>query len=115
VEEAADGHEALTRIRRAAAADESPLVVLLDYHLPRLTGGQVLDALVADVGETGETGETTAGSRRIRGCILMSFQPEVAAAAAMRHQVPLLAKPFTPEEVLQAVAQAGYDAAQALG
>src|SRR5262249_3846524 len=38
VEEAADGHAALARIR-AAGLDERPLVVLLDYFLPGLTGG----------------------------------------------------------------------------
>jgi CheY-like chemotaxis protein len=101
VEEAADGHAALARIRVA----DGPLVVLLDFFLPGLTGEQVLDTVVAEAGE--------AGSRRIRGCILMSTLPELAEPAALRHHLPLLAKPFTAEEVLQTVARVATEAAQA--
>lgn len=44
IREAADGVEALEALR----ASEEPLIVLLDYRMPRLDGFQVLQAAAAD-------------------------------------------------------------------
>ncbi len=109
VEEATDGCDALARVSAmdagmgAGKMDEIPLVVLLDYHLPCLTGEQVLDAL---------TTERT-GFRCACACILMSARPDIAAQTSVRYHVPLLAKPFAPDELLRMVARVGLDATQA--
>ena len=44
VQEAADGSQALDALR----ASPDPLVVFLDYMMPRINGGQVLEAVARD-------------------------------------------------------------------
>jgi CheY-like chemotaxis protein len=95
VHEAADGHEALSVLRTI----DEPLVVLLDYMLPRLNG----DGVLAEVAQ-----DPVLAARR--AFILCTSQartlPLTFARLLTDLGVRLLPKPFDLEDLLEAVGQA---------
>jgi CheY-like chemotaxis protein len=95
VKQASDGMAALDLLRSSPV----PLVVLLDWWLPKLDGIAVLQAIVND-----------AAGRSRHAYILMTAAPEAVAAKLAR--IPLiitpsvLAKPFGMKRLLDTVASA---------
>lgn len=95
VHEAADGHEALTALR----ASDEPLVVLLDYMLPRLNGDGVLAEVAQD--------PVLAAHRAFILCTSQARTLPLAFAKLLTDLgVRLLPKPFDLDDLLEAVGQA---------
>jgi CheY-like chemotaxis protein len=96
VSEAEHGGPALERLRASA----EPLLVLLGLSMPYVNGEQVLEAVVAD---------TTLAARH-RFIMVTSAVPWATRGrvADLRQQlgVPLVPKPFTADQLLDAVAEA---------
>jgi CheY-like chemotaxis protein len=96
VVQAADGAAALEHLRQSPTG----LVVLLDLHMPRVSGFDVLRAVDADA----------ALSRRHAYLVLSSAQrselPPDFLPLVARHDMPLLAKPCDLVTLLTAVADA---------
>ncbi len=91
-----DGGPALDVMR----GSPEPMVVLLDINMPRISGVEVLEAVALDV-------------ERLQRHAITLMTAEVIVATAGRVQVlrtqlgiPLLAKPFTAEQLLDAVVEA---------
>jgi DNA-binding response OmpR family regulator len=81
---------ASTGLQALATADEfRPDVLLLDYHLPDMTGFQILDAIHTDC------------YRCDCGCVLMTAHPTatVLAGAGQRGIHRILHKPFSLSEL----------------
>jgi CheY-like chemotaxis protein len=95
VQEAADGGQALAVLR----ASPDPLVVFLDYLMPRLDGGQVLQAVARDPALAGRHAIifSTANGRALPMPVVKSLA-DVAAA--------VMPKPFEVDDLLAAVAEA---------
>ena len=97
VAEAADGEDGLVLIR----ASSHPLIVLLDYKMPRMNGAELLQAVMADPQLAG---------RHVFIFItanLLAFSPELLQllkAAA----VPVVEKPFSISLLLQEVERASH-------
>jgi CheY-like chemotaxis protein len=94
VEEAPDGRVALERLRQHPAG----LVVLLDVHMPEVSGIQVMEAVATDPGLV----------TRHR-YLVMTAAPTLPLAFAnllSKLQVPILSKPFTADELLAQVGRA---------
>jgi two-component system response regulator MprA len=93
--EAADGVQALTALRTSAR----PLVTVLDYRLPGMTGGDVLAALAAD--------PQVAGRHTF---VLVTADPEWLPPGlvlwADRRGIRIVPKPFDVDGLLAAVAEA---------
>jgi CheY-like chemotaxis protein len=89
VTEAADGTQALERLR----ADAGPLIVLLDYEMPGLTGDEVLERALAD----GRTPPRCAYAV-ISG--LQSRFPPAFSDLLRRLAVQILPKPFERDTLL---------------
>jgi CheY-like chemotaxis protein len=93
--EAEDGLQAMAQLW----ASQQPLVVLLDYWMPRMTGGEVVLAVARDPHLADR-----------HACVLMtsdreSLPPAVRALAA-RHGIPLVDKPFELAALVAVVAEA---------
>jgi CheY-like chemotaxis protein len=93
---AADGQEALEILWKS----EEPLITLLDYMMPRMTGLDTLRYLAEDPDR----------SRR-HAFVLMSVwanqhYPRLAAELFPSRALPFLAKPFTVAQLLDALGQA---------
>lgn len=92
---AADGSTALPFVRTYA----HPLVVLLDQSLPGMTGTELVESVLGD-------GQTPAG----RAFLFLTASPERLAAPFTAQDwqqvVPVIAKPFDLEALLEAVAAA---------
>jgi CheY-like chemotaxis protein len=93
--DAGDGVQALALLY----ANRQPLVVLLDYWMPRMTGGEVL--------------RTVAGDPRVadrHAFVLMTSDPDglppALCALAAQRGIPIVAKPFELVTLLGVVAQA---------
>lgn len=93
--EAADGVEALATLRTSAR----PLVTILDYRLPGMTGGEVVSAVLAD--------PQVAGRHTF---VLVSTTPDMLPEGvrlwAERQGIRIVPKPFDFEALLAAVAEA---------
>jgi CheY-like chemotaxis protein len=93
--EAADGVEALAALRSSAC----PLVTVLDYRLPGLTGGEVVSAVAADPHVAGR-----------HAFVLVSTTPEMLpewlVLWADRQGMRIVPKPFDLDGLLAAVAEA---------
>jgi CheY-like chemotaxis protein len=93
--EAEDGAQALAHLW----ASQRPLVVLLDYWMPRMTGGEVMQAVAADP----RLAERHA-------CVLMTSDreglPPGVRALAARRGIPIVGKPFELATLLAVVAEA---------
>lgn len=88
VHEATDGHDAL-RIVDGAKPCEPFDVILLDYRMPGLNGGEVLGELRA---------------RDVRACVvLISAIGDLHAVAARHRFHAALPKPCDPEEVVATI------------
>jgi CheY-like chemotaxis protein len=95
VSEAMGGHDALTAIQASNAA----LVVLLDYLMPEVSGGDVLKMVATD------------SQLSHRHCyVLVTASPQMlppdVATLVDRLDVMILPKPFDMDALLDAVAQA---------
>ncbi len=86
VDEAANGSEALTKIRAAA-----PRLVLSDWNMPDMSGYELLSAL------------REAELKVPFGMITTEGTPEMRAKAAEAGAAFLLQKPFTSDELARAV------------
>jgi CheY-like chemotaxis protein len=97
VDEASDGQEALAVLRVSV----EPLVVLLDYMMPRLDGRGVLTAVAQDAGLAGRHALIlcTATDRRTLPLALVRLLSDL--------DVPVVPKPFDLDAPLAAVAAAG--------
>lgn len=95
VYEAPDGEPALMRLRQ----HQSGMVVLLDLNMPGMDGMKVLHAVEAD---------EPLATRNVY--ILMTalddVLPEILVDHIKQHAVPILAKPFDLDQLLNVVAQA---------
>jgi CheY-like chemotaxis protein len=93
--EAADGLGALDMLRAA----REPLVVLLDFVMPRLTGEDVLAALAADP-----------DLAALHACIFLSANADMLSARCRRLVaalgVPVMRKPFDVDHLLRVVGEA---------
>ena len=93
--EAEDGLQALAQL----CASERPLVALLDYQMPRMTGGAVVRAVTAD---------PRLAERHT--CVLMTSDreglPPALRALAARCGIPIVGKPFELATLLAVVAEA---------
>jgi CheY-like chemotaxis protein len=93
--EAEDGMQAMAQLW----ASQRPLVVLLDYWMPRMTGGEVLMA-VADDPRLADR----------HACVLMTSDreglPPTLRTLAARRGIPMVEKPFELATLLAVVAQA---------
>jgi CheY-like chemotaxis protein len=93
--EAADGVQALTALRTSAR----PLVTVLDYRLPGMSGGEVLAAVAAD--------QHVAGRHTF---VLVTADPELLPPGlvlwADRQGIRIVPKPFEVDALLAAVAEA---------
>lgn len=94
--EVADGAEALTALREA----DEPMVVLLDYEMPNLTGEDVLRA-VADDGEG-----TLAANEYIVVSSHAGTFPESFIDLLRHLSIRVLGKPFERDQLAPLVAQA---------
>lgn len=94
--EVVDGAEALTALRAAGA----PMVVLLDYEMPNLTGEDVLRAVVDD----GE-GQLAANEFIVVSAHAGLF-PESFIDLVRHLSIRVLGKPFDREQLVPLVAQA---------
>lgn len=95
VSDAADGVIALARIR----ASSHPLVVLLDYKMPRMNGAELLEAVMADPELAGRHAFIFLTAN------LPAFSPalrQLLAAAA----IPVIQKPFLIADVLDGIEHA---------
>lgn len=94
--EAADGQEGLALVR----ASLESLVVLFDYKMPRLNGSDFLEAI----------GREPDVMRRHAFLFLTASNPgalpPTLAELLCRHGVPLIAKPFDLDQLLEAVEDA---------
>ena len=91
---ACDGQEALEILWKS----EEPLIALLDYMMPQMTGVDTLRYLAED----------PVRARR-HTIVLMSGNwdyPDLAAEVFRHTALPFLAKPFTIEQLLHAIEQA---------
>jgi len=86
VEEAANGADALTKIRQSA-----PLLVLSDWNMPDMSGYELLTKLREEHIQVPFAMITTEGT------------PEMRAKASQAGALFLIQKPFTPEELARAV------------
>jgi CheY-like chemotaxis protein len=84
------GPAALAHLRMA----DTPLVVLLEAHVPMLTGTQVVETYL----EGAQTNR--------QEFIILAASPETVPHTALNGRVPVLAKPFSLDTLLEAVAQA---------
>jgi two-component system chemotaxis response regulator CheY len=95
ISEAYDGLDGLRMLRRSI----SPVVVLCDYHMPRLNGMQLIGALTSDVEPIRQT-----------RCILMTGDENLLTSAQhrlLRHRaIPVLRKPFDLDELVETVGEA---------
>jgi CheY-like chemotaxis protein len=95
VTEAADGQTALAVLRGCIR----PLVVLLDQGVPGLAGTQVVEAVLSDGPKAGA-----------RAFLLLTGSPDRLPAPfnrqPMQQVVPVVAKPFDVDTLLEAVAAA---------
>lgn len=89
VEERHDGHAALAHLATA-----TPDVVLLDLGLPGLSGWEVLDRLRAD------------GRLDALNVVVFSASDSAGRRAVEAGCVSFVAKPFTPDDLVAAVAAA---------
>lgn len=87
---AADGQAALARLRGGETFD----VVVCDLMMPRVTGMEVWDVVNAELPALRDRFLVITGG---------SADPQIAQFVR-RREVPILFKPFTPEELLAAVA-----------
>jgi CheY-like chemotaxis protein len=94
VAEAADGLVGLEVMR----ASPYPLIVVLDYWMPRVDGARVLRTMAAEP------------ALRRHACILVTATPELlppfVADLLGQMDVPVIAKPFDTDELLEATARA---------
>ncbi len=90
VAEAADGRAVLAHLRLT----DAPMVVLLDQRMPSLTGAEVVDLYL-------QAGNPTTP----REFIVLTGNPE-RVKTALNGRVPVIAKPFELETLLDAVAAA---------
>jgi len=88
VAEAATGREGLERFR-----EFSPELTTLDISMPDMHGFQVLD-------------EIRAASPQARVVLVTGNDQDRSIAMASARRAPLLAKPFTPESLAEAIARA---------
>jgi CheY-like chemotaxis protein len=88
VSEAADGAAALTLL----AGDEQPTVVLLDQHMPQLSGTQVANTIAQDP-----------RLARCSTCILLTGSCD---GLSLPVDLPLVSKPFDIDTLVDAVAHA---------
>jgi len=95
VREAADGVEALDALR----ASEQPMVVLLDYRMPRIDGFGVLHAAV-------ENGQMLTQNEYIIITSEAGTFPESFIDLLRRLSIRVLPKPFDQEALVSAVALA---------
>jgi CheY-like chemotaxis protein len=95
VSEATDGVEALAAIRASAERR----VVLLDYYMPNLDGGEVLRAVIAD-------GDEQARCEFIVISSSVGTFPEDYNDLVRHLSVRILPKPFSQAVLVSAVAQA---------
>jgi CheY-like chemotaxis protein len=96
MQEATDGAEALAALRSA----DAPMVVLLDYEMPNLTGEDVLRA----VAEDGD-GPLSANEYIVVSAHAGTF-PESFIDLLRHLSIRILAKPFEREQLVPLVAQA---------
>ena len=81
--EAGDGVEALACLRGSAR----PLVTVLDYRMPRLTGSEVLEVVAADPRLAARHAFLLATTDRVS-------LPQSVVAFARQHGIPCLPKPY---------------------
>ena len=91
--EAGDGVEALACLRGSAR----PLVTVLDYRMPRLTGGEVLEVVAADPRLAARHAFLLATADRVS-------LPQSVVALARQHGIPCLPKPYDLDMLLALVA-----------
>ncbi len=95
VAEATDGAEGLVALRASA----EPRVVLLDYYMPNLDGGDVLKAVIADDAEPAKCEYIVISSS-------VGTFPDDFIDLVRHLSVRILPKPFDKETLVSAVAQA---------
>ncbi len=90
--QASDGEEALARIEA-----HRPDLLLLDHHLPGISGMEILEKVAADPNETPDM---------LAVMITAYASLETAVSATKRGAYDFLAKPFTPQELKATVRKA---------
>jgi CheY-like chemotaxis protein len=93
--EAENGQQALALIRASA----EPLIVLLDYRMPRMSGDEVLRAVAADPELAARHAFVLVTAN------VLPAQPEFAELLASL-SVPIVRKPFSLDGLMRAVEQA---------
>lgn len=95
VSEAADGLEGLAQLR----ASTRPLIVLLDYKMPRMNGEEMLHAVVADPDLAGRHTFIFVTAN------LPAFSPELLQLLSTA-AIPIIQKPYSIAKLLQEIERA---------
>lgn len=95
VSEAADGQEGLAQLR----ASTRPLIVLLDYKMPRMNGEEMLHAVLADPDLDGRHAFIFVTAN------LPSFSPDLLQLLSAA-EIPIIQKPYSIAKLLQEIERA---------
>jgi len=95
VSEAVDGADGLAVIRASA----HPLIVLLDYKMPRMNGAEMLQAVMADPQLAGRHTFIFITAN------LLAFSPELLQLLAAA-EIPVVEKPFSIAVLLEKIERA---------
>lgn len=95
VSEAADGLEGLAQLR----ASTRPLVVLLDYKMPRMNGEEMLRAVIADPNLAGRHAFIFVTAN------LPAFSPELLQVLSTA-AIPVIQKPYSLPKILHEIERA---------
>ncbi|MFI5276169.1 MAG: response regulator [Ktedonobacterales bacterium] len=96
VSEAADGLDGLAHLR----ASKSPLIVLLDYKMPRMNGEELLRAVRAEPALVGRDAFIFVTAN------LLAFSPELLQVV-QDAAIPVIQKPYALSTVLEEIERAG--------
>jgi two-component system chemotaxis response regulator CheY len=96
---ALDGSEAISHFRRALEDDLPYDVIFLDVVMPGLSGLETLDCI-----RQIESSYNIHGSKRVKIVVITGFDDPILSARTFRKDCEsYLAKPFTPQQVLDMV------------